>query len=104
MMTDPQRLPEPLTLVLPAGAAVTWCPPEHSRTGCFNRLRVAMPNGWVLSLINYPFVTGTHWEAGACWDHELISTWDGLDEAGVQAKIDQVAAWKPLTAGAPPPP
>ena len=88
---------ESLTFTVPAGASVTWYPTDLSATGPLYRLRIGLSNGWVLSLIHHPFAMGSRWEAAATWDDDddddLIDVWGGLDAAGVQARIDEVAAW-----------
>jgi hypothetical protein len=85
---------EDLTFTVPAGATVTWYPTGLSATGPLYRLRIGLPTGWVLSLVHHPFAMGRRWEAAATWDDDdLIDVWGGLDAAGVQARIDEVAAW-----------
>jgi hypothetical protein len=83
----------PLRFVPPDGATVTWYPPDQSFTGGINRLRIGLPNGWVVSLLNQPAAMGIRWEVAALWDDDPRQVWDDLDEADVQAKIDTVATW-----------
>jgi hypothetical protein len=84
----------PLRLFTPDGASVTWYPTDISSTGVLNRLRIGLPNGWEVSLINHPFAMGNGWEVAAVWGDDVLDLWENLDETDVQARIDIVASRK----------